>query len=145
MSSRPQNRRRGAWCGTRAAVLRPALGVLLAALTMCLGSVAHVGTDRVAAATNATAPAAVEAGAEERAGHRLAVVARSDDRSPRDVCCGASDDGVRAVLPTSVAPLPAILPRLPGSHGDADTDIRVQGLPPAGDPPDLHVLQVQRS
>ncbi|MFH9828376.1 MULTISPECIES: hypothetical protein [Streptomyces] len=145
MSSRPQSRRRGAWCGTRIAVLRPALGVLLATLMMCLGSVAHVGTDRAADAVPVAAPAAVEAGTDQRVGHRAAVVARSDDCPPRDECCGQTDRGVRAVLPASVAPLPAVLPRLPGSPCGSDTGIRALVLPLSGGPPDLHVLQVQRS
>jgi hypothetical protein len=145
MSSRPQSRRRVAWCGTRIAVLRPALGVLLATLMMCLGSVAHVGTDRAAEATPVPAPAAVETGVDQRAGHRAAAAARSDDCPPRDVCCGQADHGVRAVLPASVAPLPAVLPRLPGSRCGSDTGIRAPGLAPTGGPPDLHVLQVQRS
>ncbi|MFG3517033.1 hypothetical protein [Streptomyces bobili] len=145
MSSRPQSRRRGAWCGTRIAVLRPALGVLLATLMMCLGSVAHVGTDRAADAVPVAASAAVEAGTDQRVGHRAAVVARSDDCPPRDECCGQTDRGVRAVLPASVAPLPAVLPRLPGSPCGSDTGIRALVLPLSGGPPDLHVLQVQRS
>ncbi|MEV4232026.1 hypothetical protein AB0J81_34140 [Streptomyces bobili] len=146
MSSRPQNSRRGAWRGARIALLRSALGVLLTTLMMCLGSVAHVGTDRAADAVPVSAPAAAEAGTDQRVGHRAAaVVARSDDCPPRDECCGQADPGVRAVLPASVAPLPAVLPRLPGSRCGSDTGVRALVLPPSGGPPDLHVLQVQRS
>ncbi|MFF1688288.1 MULTISPECIES: hypothetical protein [unclassified Streptomyces] len=147
--SRTQRARRGAWWATRVAALCPALGVLLAALVMCLGPAAH-GTD---GATDSSPPAVASATAVTSTQHHVQsahpdvveTVARRSDCPAGDTCCDPVSRGVRAVLSAPAQPHSAVLPRIPAAAMPDPPPPGPAGLPPAGTAPDLHVLQVQRT
>ncbi|WP_063824550.1 hypothetical protein [Streptomyces sp. CdTB01] len=134
MSSRPQDKPRGAWRTTRTAVLCPALAVLLAALVICFGYPAHAAGNEVAAALMPMGP---------RADHLAVTVTAPGGCRHGDVCCAQADHAVRAVSPATAHPLPALLPRTPGLPAP-EAGACPLGLPPTRGAPDLHVLQVQR-
>ncbi len=143
MSNRPQQHSSayGAWRTTRTVALCPALAVLVAALVMCLGSMAH-GAD-APAAVPMTAMSATAVRADTSATHHAQTIGHPAGCPAGDVCCAPVTHGVRAVRTTPAGPVSVNLPRmrsLPGPDAPAD----FPGLPPARGAPDLHVLQVQR-
>ncbi|MER5906160.1 hypothetical protein ABT150_39805 [Streptomyces mirabilis] len=141
MSSRPPYTARGAWWTTRTAALCPALAVLLAALVMCLGYMAHGISDPAAAPATAMSATVAQAHTSTEQHH---VAAHPVDCPAGDVCCDPVAHGVRAVLATPAQPLPTVLPRTPDLPRPG-TSSRCAEPPPTGRSPDLHVLQVQRT
>lgn len=140
MTNRRQFRPRGAWWTTRPAALCPALAVLLAALVVCLGPLAH------ATSAPAAAPATtMSAMAVSPADHETKTVTQPADCPDGDTCCAPAAHGVHAVLAAPVQPLPVLLPRMPDLPGPPDSAPRRTEPPPATGAPDLHVLQVQRT
>ncbi|MCX5084795.1 hypothetical protein [Streptomyces sp. NBC_00401] len=147
--SRTQCAGRGAWWATRIAALCPALGVLLAALVMCLGPAAH-GTDSTAdgslpTVTSVTAGSATQHHVRSAQPHAAETVARRGDCPAGDRCCDPASRGVRAVLSAPAQPHAAVLPRMPAAAMPDAPPPAPSGLPPSGTAPDLHVLQIQRT
>ncbi|GHG01713.1 hypothetical protein GCM10018777_10470 [Streptomyces albogriseolus] len=142
MGSLRQHTARGTWWTTRIAALCPALAVLLAALVICLGAVAH--GQSTPATASMTTMSATAAPTDTPAEHHATTAAHPSDCLPGDVCCRPAD-GVRAVLATPSQPLPAVLPRMPDLPRQPDTPALSTGPASACLAPDLHVLQVQRT
>ncbi|MBC9723917.1 hypothetical protein [Streptomyces sp. TRM68367] len=144
MGSRTQHTARGTRRTTRIAALCPALAVLLAALVICLGFLAHGQRDApVTASTTTMSATAVPTGTP--AEHHASTAAHPSDCLPGDVCCSPAADGVRAVPAAPAQPLPAVLPRLPDLPRQLNTPSRFADPAPTCRAPDLHVLQVQRT
>lgn len=144
MGSRTQHTARGLWWTTRIAALCPAVGVLLAALVICLGLVAH-GHSALAHASMTTMSAATAVPSSTPAEHHATTAAHPSGCLPGDVCCRPAADDVRAVLATPAHPLPAVLSRMPDITRQPDTSSRFTEAASACRAPDLHVLQVQRT
>lgn len=142
MRSRTQDVTRGAWRTTRNATLCPALAVLFAALTVCLGFAVHADSGgHVISMSSASARAVVDT----PAGHHSVPTAHLGDCPVGDVCCAPAVHGVRGVLAAPLQPQPAILPRMPDLPMRQDGPTFLAQAPPTGAAPDLHVLQVQRT
>ncbi|WP_217549825.1 hypothetical protein [Streptomyces sp. GbtcB6] len=142
MSSRTQHGRRGAWRTTRSAALCHALVMLLTALVMCLGPAAHAAADLATAPMTAMPTAGTTP--THPTEHRVVKVTHPGNCPAGDVCCAQDAHGVRAVLPTTTQPAPAVLPRIPSLPGPAALACSL-GLTPTRGAPDLHFLQVQRT
>lgn len=144
MASRAQlarHRTDGRWWTTPTAALCPALAVLLAVLTVCLGHVVQRGGgDHPAPMTSVTAGITASASTVEY--HAVPTVLQ-DGCSSRGACCAAAVQDVAGVLATSVQPVQAILPWPNMPRPDVSRVIPAQP-PPTENAPDLHVLQVQR-
>lgn len=144
MGSRRQHTARGTRWTTRIAALCPALAVLLAALVICLGFLAHGQSDAPAIASTTTMSAtAIPTGTPVE--HHATTAAHPSGCLPDDVCCSPAADGVRAVPAAPAQPLPAVLPRMPDIPKQLDTPSRFADPAPTCRAPDLHVLQVQRT
>jgi hypothetical protein len=148
MSGRTQHTTRGAWRTTRIAALCPALVVLLAALVMCVGAAAH--TDSGAHTTSTTTVMTGVSHAQMRPGgspaeHHAMPVAHPGGCPSGDMCCSPAVHGAAAVLAAPAHPLPVVLPRMPSLPRRQAGPTLLAQPPPAGEAPDLHVLQVQRT
>ncbi|MFG3364130.1 hypothetical protein ACIPWY_06730 [Streptomyces sp. NPDC090032] len=144
--SRTQRARRGAWWATRVAALCPALGMLLAALVMCLGPAAHGADGSPPAVASATAVTSTQHHMQSSTHpDGVETVARRSDCPAGDTCCDPVSRGVRAVLSAPAQPHSAVLPRIPAAAMPDPPPPGPAGLPPAVTATDLHVLQVQRT
>ncbi|WP_328690214.1 hypothetical protein OHA74_13650 [Streptomyces phaeochromogenes] len=143
MGSRTQHTARGTRWTTRIAAFCPALAVLLAALVICLGSVAHGQSAPDTASMTTMSATAVPTGTP--AEHHAATSAHPSGCLPGDVCCRPATDSAQAVLAAPAQPHPAVLPRTPDLPGPPDTPLTSTGPAPTCRAPDLHVLQVQRT
>ena len=139
-----QDRGRGPRWTLRAAVLCPALGVLLAALVVCLGYAEHGGSGKNAAAPTAVS-AVTAAAAGIPAGHHVPPVAQQGDCPSGDTCCSPAAHDAAGVLGAPTPSLPVALPRVPGFPSPEQGPTVLAQPPPVHGAPDLHVLQVQRT
>lgn len=147
MSSRTQHTARGAWRTTRIAALCPALVVLLAALVMCLGPATHAdsGDHTISATAVMTDVSHEQMRTGNPAEHHAMPVAHPGGCPSGDMCCSPAVHGAAAVLAAPAHPLPVTLPRMPSLPRQQAGPTLLAKPPPAGDAPDLHVLQVQRT
>lgn len=138
-----QRRSRRVWWTTRAAVLCPALTVLLAALMVCLGYAAHGGNGDHAAAM--TSVSGMQTPTGNPGEHHALPAAHAGDCPSGGTCCAPAVHDVRVILAAPSHPLPVLLPRMPDLPRQPGTTRFFANAPPAGAAPDLHVLQVQRT
>lgn len=155
MNSRTQHWRCDAWATSPVAALCvAALGMLLIAVAMCLGSThtpaAPPAVTAVTAMTAMTAVPPVTATTTAQtptdgraAAHHAVTSAHPGDCHSGGECCARSAHGGPAVVPAAPQPLPVVLPCSPAPVRQTVT-ARATGLPPARSAPDLHVLKVQR-
>ncbi|GAA3245407.1 hypothetical protein GCM10010469_00460 [Streptomyces labedae] len=141
-----QGRPREAWWTTRAAVLCPALAVLLGAVVMCLGYAADRDSGyRTAPMTSMTSVSPLPMPPGSPVEHHAMPTVHTGEYVSGDVCCSAAVHAGAAMLVAPVHPMPVVLPRMPDLPRRQDSPTLLALPSPASGAPDLHVLQVLRT